>query len=154
MNILIVDDEPEFRLLLRSFLSVEGMDVFLAENGEDALSKMETTGMDLIISDIYMPVVDGIKLHKKVRQIPGYERVPFLFISGYDDEYTLGAVQDPRLDGFFRKGRSMEELREWIAYLTSPEETRPRIPPEPRGNPRTQKWERWRRRGGAWTPII
>ena len=153
MNILIVDDEPEFRMLLKLFLSGEGREVFAAESGEDALEKMEITGMDLIISDVYMPVMDGIRLHRTVRGIPGYEQVPFLFVSGYDDQYTLGAVKDPRIDGFFKKGRPMDELQDWITYLTAPEEDRPKLPPGSKDKTRFEKWDR-NSRGGTRTPII
>ena len=149
MNILVVDDEREFRLLLKSSLSGEGRIIFLAENGEDALARMKTSEIDLFISDVYMPVMDGIKLRRKVRQIPGYERVPFLFVSGYDDESTKGTVQDPRIDGFFKKGRSMEELKEWIAYLTAPEDKRPKIPPAAKERSMSEKKRDPGRRGGS-----
>lgn len=155
MNILVVDDEPQFRLLLRSFLSDENTIVFMAEDGEDALEKMKTVSMDLIISDVYMPIMDGIKLHRTVREVSGYERVPFLFVSGYDDQYTLDAVKDPRIDGFFKKGRSMEELRDWVTYLIAPEDKRPKMPPGSRDKSRIEKLNRDPRlRGGSTTPII
>jgi CheY-like chemotaxis protein len=129
MNILVVDDEPEFRLLMRSFLMQEGWEVHVAENGEQALAKLGEEKIDLIISDVYMPVMDGIKFHRTVREMPGYEKLPFLFVSAYDDQYTLDAVKDPRVDGFFRKGRPVANLREWIHFLTAPEDKRPKIPP-------------------------
>jgi CheY-like chemotaxis protein len=56
--------------------------------------------MDLIISDIYMPVMDGFKLRNAVREMPGWVTLPFLFLSGYDDQYTLEAVKDPKIEGF------------------------------------------------------
>jgi len=155
MNILIVDDEPQFRMLLRSFLSGDDRVVMMAENGEEALEKMEAVGVDLIISDVYMPVMDGIKLHRIVREIPGYEHVPFLFVSGFDDQYTLGAIKNPRIDGFYKKGKSMDELKEWVAYLTGPDEKRPKVPPSMRDRSRIEKWDRGGpKRGTPGSPII
>lgn len=124
MTILVVDDEAQYRLLLRDLLKQSGHDVFVAENGADALQKLSRIEIDFIISDIYMPVMDGVKFHRAVREMPRYESLPFLFISGYSDEYTLGTATDPRFDGFFRKGHSPAELQEWITYLTTPVEKR------------------------------
>ena len=85
--------------------------------------------MDLVISDIYMPVLDGIRFHRKVRSNPEFARLPFLFVSAFDDQHTLDAVQDPRCEGFLRKARPVSEMKEWIQYLTTPEEKRPKMPP-------------------------
>jgi len=129
MNILVVDDEPQYRLLMRAFLVDHGWDVFLAEDGAQALEKISEAKMDLIISDVYMPVMDGIKLHRSVREIPGYEAVPFLFMSAYDDQHTLDAVKNPKIEGFLKKGKSVGLLKEWIDFLTTPEHTRSKFPP-------------------------
>jgi two-component system chemotaxis response regulator CheY len=131
MRILVVDDEPEYRLIMRSILTSEGHEVILAENGEDALEKLEGGGMDIVVTDIYMPVMDGIKFHRTARTKPGLDTVPFLFVSAFDDQHTLEAVKDPRYDGFLRKARPVEELLEWIKYLSTPEADRPKMPPGP-----------------------
>ena len=129
MNILLVDDEPEYRMLMGHFLEGEGNTVFIAEHGEDALKKLDDAPMDIIISDVYMPVMDGLKFHKTVRANPKYEKLPFLFVSGFDDQYTLSAVKESKFDGFIRKARPMSELKEWIKYLTTPIDKRPLSPP-------------------------
>ncbi len=153
MNVLIVDDEPSSRNLLRLALSQPGTTVYSAEHGEEALTILEETGIDLIVSDIYMPVLDGLKLHQTIRAIPGYERVPFLFVSGFDDEYTLSAVKDPKIDGFYKKGRAVEELKQWVRYLLAPEDRKPDLP---RGGGEKTKMERLGRtdRGGSKTPLL
>jgi CheY-like chemotaxis protein len=129
MTILVVDDEPEYRLIMRSVLTGEGYEVAVAENGEEALRKLQEMSVDIVISDIYMPVMDGIKFNRAVRALPGYEKVPFLFVSAFDDQHTLEAVRDPRYDGFLRKARPVEEMMEWITYLTTSEPDRPKVPP-------------------------
>jgi len=129
MTILVVDDEPQYRLIMRSVLMAEGYDVLLAEHGEEALTKLKGSHVDLIVSDIYMPVMDGIKLHRKVRNAPETANVPFLFASAYDDQHTMDVVKNPRNEGFFKKARPVEELIEWIHYLTTPEDKRSKLPP-------------------------
>ena len=126
--------------------------MLLAENGEEALQKLKETTTDLVISDIYMPVMDGIKFHRTVRATPELETLPFLFVSAYDDQHTLDAVKDPRYEGFLRKARPIEELIEWINYLTTPEEKRPKSPP---GGSRSRSgFSRPGSRGGSNTPIL
>ena len=105
MTILVVDDEPEYRLMLRSVLVNEGFTVVLAENGEDGYRKLKETAVDMIISDIYMPVKDGIKFHKAVRDDPAFATLPFLFVSAYDDQHTLEVVKNAKCEGFLRKAR-------------------------------------------------
>ncbi|MCK5572991.1 MAG: response regulator [Bacteroidetes bacterium] len=148
MTILLVDDEPEYRLIMKNVLSGEGWDVLLAENGQEALERLKEHSVDVVVSDIYMPVMDGIKLHRTVRALPQFESLPFLFVSAYDDQHTLDAVKDPRFEGFVRKTRPVEEILEWITFLATPEEQRPKSPPTPL--PLKGKSTR---RGDSSTPI-
>jgi CheY-like chemotaxis protein len=150
MTILVVDDEPEYRLIMRSVLMANGWDVVLAENGEEALEKLKEASVDCVISDIYMPVMDGIRFHRTVRSLPQFEKLPFLFVSAFDDQHTLDAVKDPRYEGFLRKARPVEEMIEWIHYLTMPGEERPKIPP---GGKKKNPEQRAGTRGSSSTPI-
>ncbi len=68
-KILIVDDEEIIRNSLSYFLSSEGFEVDLAENGKTALKKIEEVSYEIIISDINMPEMDGIELLKNVSEI-------------------------------------------------------------------------------------
>jgi len=129
MTILVVDDEPSYRLLMRSILKDAGYEVVQAENGEDALKKLKEAKIDLVICDIYMPLMDGIRFHKEVRALPEFATLPFLFVSAFDDQHTLDAVKDPRYEGFLRKARPVDVLEEWIAFLTTPVEKRSKFPP-------------------------
>lgn len=125
MTILLVDDELDYRLLVHTVLESRGCDIILAENGQEALDKLKGQTPDLVITDIYMPVMDGIKMSRALRQMPGFEKVPILYLSGYDDEHTLDAVKDPRYEAFLRKGTPLEDLLRWIDYLMTPLENRP-----------------------------
>ena len=131
MNVLIVDDDATYRMLIRNVLLAEEWDVFLAQDGQEAIEKLKTVRMDFLISDVYMPIMDGLKFHKAVRTLPEYDKVPFLFISGFDDELTRNCVKDPRIDGFYRKARPLTELRSLISNLTVPEKRT--VPPPHQG---------------------
>jgi len=129
MVILIVDDEEGVLNVLRALLQMKGYDVLSARNGVEALERLKVMKFDLVISDIYMPVMDGIKLHKAIRSNPETATLPFLFISGYDDEYTAGAVRDARYEAFWKKATSVDQLVKWVEYLVQPEGKRSKVRP-------------------------
>jgi len=67
-TILVVDDEPNYLIVLEEILKEEGYEVFTASSAREALRIAEHSDLDLIISDIRMPEMDGIELLKRVRQ--------------------------------------------------------------------------------------
>jgi Response regulators consisting of a CheY-like receiver domain and a winged-helix DNA-binding domain len=67
-NILVVDDDPHIRELVRHFLRQEGFVVHEAGDGEEALAKLETVKADLVILDIMMPNMDGWQLCRELRE--------------------------------------------------------------------------------------
>jgi CheY-like chemotaxis protein len=144
ISILLVDDERDYRMLVGKFLEDQGWKVVLAEHGQDGIEKLRSASFDIVISDIYMPVMDGLKFHKAVRAIPEFKRLPFLFVSAYDDQFTLDAINDSRIEAFLRKGRTMSELKEWVVYLTTPVERRPSVPPGERVSRRDPSIDRAR----------
>ncbi|MBI5471427.1 MAG: response regulator [Ignavibacteriae bacterium] len=129
MNLLVVDDDSVVRMSMRTLLTSEGHSVCTAADGEDALAKLASHTFDMIISDVYMPNMDGVRLRNVVREIPDKRSLPFLFISGYDDQSTIDMIRNPKLEGFFKKGRPLSELLSWITYLTTPEHKRSTFPP-------------------------
>jgi DNA-binding NarL/FixJ family response regulator len=92
-------------------------------------------------------------MSRALRELADFEKVPILYLSGYDDQHTLDAVKDPRFEGFLRKGTPLAELVQWIEYLTTPPEMRPS--PIPKG---TQTGMNLRPRDGSRTftnsPIL
>lgn len=67
-NILIADDDPHIRALIRLYLKKEGFETVEADNGADALSIVAGTGIDLVILDIMMPYMDGWDLCREIRR--------------------------------------------------------------------------------------
>ena len=82
-TILLVDDEQDIREVLQTALADSGYQVLLAENGEDALRQFETNQPDIVVTDIKMPVMDGIELLQRLkRRNPETEVV---MITGHGD---------------------------------------------------------------------
>jgi CheY-like chemotaxis protein len=81
-KILIVDDDRDIRLLLNFILSKAGYSVLQAVNGAEALKITNGNKLDLIISDVKMPVMDGYELVKKLREISETSNIPILLLTG------------------------------------------------------------------------
>jgi len=122
MNILVVDDEVSFRMLVKDHLSDEGFNVFLADDGLEGLKRLAEETIDLVISDLHMHGMDGLKFCTVARETPAFRDIPFLFVSAYGDEATLETIRTFRNSSFLTKIGSMEEMVKWIDFLTTPKE--------------------------------
>jgi PAS domain S-box-containing protein len=93
-TILVVDDEPSLRFLLEETLSTVGYTVFMAENADQAIEVLKKEHIDLMISDVIMPGMDGYKLAEYVRE--HYPQVKIQLASGYSDNRHQQS-RDPEL---------------------------------------------------------
>ncbi len=94
--ILVVDDDPDSRELLRRTLEGEGFAVVTAETGEEGLEKAREIKPSLITLDVLMPSMDGWSVLQEVKADPSLEHIPVMMISIAGDKelgYTLGAVE-------------------------------------------------------------
>ncbi|MGE5655165.1 MAG: response regulator transcription factor [Actinomycetota bacterium] len=80
-RLMLVDDDPNLILLVKDYLEFRGYDVITAENGREALEKLELDIPDLIICDVMMPEMDGYTLVKHIREDPRTSWIPVLFLS-------------------------------------------------------------------------
>jgi two-component system, chemotaxis family, chemotaxis protein CheY len=80
-TIVVVDDEIGIRTFLREALQDEGYTILEAGNGHEALSLLTTTRVDLIISDIMMPRMDGLTMVRTMRANPQARTIPVILIS-------------------------------------------------------------------------
>ena len=80
-KILIVDDSESIREVVSFTLENEGFDVLIANDGTDALKFLDGREIDMIITDLHMPEMDGITLIKHVRAMDAYQRIPILFLT-------------------------------------------------------------------------
>ena len=88
-NVLIVDDSPTMRQMITFAIKrVKGLSLTEAHDGVDAFKKLGEQQFDLIITDIIMPVMDGLKLIGLVRSRPELKEIPIIVIS------TRGAEED------------------------------------------------------------
>lgn len=80
-KILIVDDEPNVLRLIGYALHVEGYEIVIAQTGVEALNKVQTEKPDLVILDIILPDISGIKVCQQIRDKPGTASLPIIMLS-------------------------------------------------------------------------
>ncbi len=80
-TIMIVDDSASSRMLVGIALKRAGYSVLEGSDGQDALSQLTGQKVHLIISDVNMPVMDGITFLKEVKQMPNYKSTPVLMLT-------------------------------------------------------------------------
>ena len=81
-KILIVDDYPEYALMLQKKLSDEGFEAALASDGQMALDMAKSEKPDLIILDIMMPHIGGTEVRMELKKDPDTQRIPVIFLTG------------------------------------------------------------------------
>ena len=91
--ICIVDDQPALLQMLRFALNFQGLTVIEAVDGTDALEKISTQHVDMLITDWQMPAMDGLELVRRLRKMEAHTDLPAVVISCGDD---LEARQEAR----------------------------------------------------------
>ncbi|MEB3293157.1 MAG: HAMP domain-containing sensor histidine kinase [Synechococcales bacterium] len=108
-HILVVDDSADNSFLIQSLLQEEGYHIDVAENGEEALAKIEQFHPDLILLDVMMPVMDGYEVTRRVRHNTSLPFIPILLITAYD-QLSVARGLDIGADDFIRKPVEFDEL--------------------------------------------
>ncbi len=91
-KILAVDDSSSMRQMVTFTLKTAGFDVDDAADGQQALDKAKSNQYDVVVSDVNMPVMDGITLVKNLRNLPNYRFTPILML-------TTESAGDKKLEG-------------------------------------------------------
>jgi CheY-like chemotaxis protein len=117
MEILVVDDNPEYLKFLKEAFTLSGYDVHTAEDGIEGCEKLSSLDIDLIISDIRMPRLDGIKLHAFARELNSYKKKKFVFLSGYRELFSSIPGMNPELDFFLEKTTPLDAIVRFVDRL-------------------------------------
>ncbi|MDB5441257.1 MAG: hypothetical protein JWM33_3684 [Caulobacteraceae bacterium] len=112
LQILIVDDQRTMRSLVRSSLLLLGCNqVVEAENGLDALSRLEFQSVHLIISDLNMPLLDGLGLLRAVRESKTLKDTAFIMLTSRGDGDLVRQALALRVNNYLMKPFSIDGLR-------------------------------------------
>lgn len=109
-RILIADDEPVARKLLRRVLEPAGYEVLESTSGKEALASARADRPDLLILDITMPGMDGVEVCRAIKSDPGTHLTPVIHITGLTDRAQRLAALEAGSDEFVGKPFDIEEL--------------------------------------------
>lgn len=117
MKILVVDDDPTTRKVLSLYLKAKGHEVVTAENGLDALEKLGTQNVNLIMSDVNMPYMDGIEFVRNVRANTEWSDIPILMVSTEADQEEQQLAFTAGANGYLIKPVTAEMVNDKIKEL-------------------------------------
>jgi len=113
-NILLVEDEMEVRDNIQEILTAKNYNCLTASNGKEAFDLLHDNKVDLIISDIMMPIMDGMSFYKKIVQEQKYWNVPFIFLSAKSDDDTVREGMKLGAEDYIKKPFRMNEILEAV----------------------------------------
>jgi CheY-like chemotaxis protein len=116
-RVLVAEDDPVVRTMLQRLLRDAGFEVRTAKHGDEALGMAlrESGEFDLVVTDVRMPVMDGLELARRLRERwPG---LPVLYISGYDVELSAGSRRAGTRQSLLRKPFDLDELLREVTRL-------------------------------------
>jgi DNA-binding response OmpR family regulator len=108
-TILLIEDERKMSKLYGVMLETRGYTVLSADNVDEALTRLDEGLPDIIISDIMMPVTNGIDGCVQIRERYGHD-VPLMFVSALDDKKTINSAFDAGGDDYLTKQSSLEDV--------------------------------------------
>ncbi len=107
-SILVVDDELLIRDLLYDFFSGQGWNISVAENGEKALDIINANKIDLVLSDIRMPEMDGLTLTSRVKE--SHPEIPVVLMTGFPSVDTAVNALRSKVEDYVIKPFNINQL--------------------------------------------
>src|SRR6185503_14843056 len=106
-RVLIVDDEPQITRVIKTVLTSQGYQVRTAAEGESALTNFNEWRPELVITDLYMPRMDGVELCRRIRAVSS---VPIIVLSVKGEERSKVEALDSGADDYVTKPFGIDEL--------------------------------------------
>jgi DNA-binding response OmpR family regulator len=118
-RVLVVDDHAETVRVISDVLTREGFSVISARNGKECLSKAEAEHPDVIILDVMMPVMDGLKALRALRENPGTRALPVIVLTVRDQSGDVLAGWMAGADLYINKPCRIDELVAAVRRMTA-----------------------------------
>ncbi|MGY2052872.1 response regulator [Methylobacterium sp. JK268] len=116
-TVLAVDDSPSIRQMIKLVLGPAGHTVVEAGDGAEGLAKARSGPVDLVITDLNMPVMDGLEMIKGLRGVASLTGVPILFLSTESDDGVKQKAKAAGATGWITKPFKPEQLLGVVAKL-------------------------------------
>jgi two-component system, OmpR family, KDP operon response regulator KdpE len=117
-RILVIDDEPQMRRVLRASLIAHGYEVVEAESGEEGITRLNAEQVDCVLLDLNLPGLDGFQTCRAIRV---ESRVPVLVVSIRGSEKDRAAAREAGADGYITKPFGVKQLLPHIEALIARE---------------------------------
>ena len=108
LTILIVEDENEIRKLMEEVMKSVFFEVYSAKNGDEGIKKFKKFAPDLVVTDIAMPIMDGLDMAKMINEIS--PTTPIIALSAFSDKEKLLKAIEVGVDKYILKPVDMDEL--------------------------------------------
>ena len=118
MKVLLVEDEPNVGRLLTTILKKWNIDSVWAQNGREAFQILQKSSIDLLISDLVMPEMNGIELVQQLRKMERFRNLPILMISGKADKGDIAEAAKLGINGFIRKPFKPDDLKKKLFTIS------------------------------------
>ena len=118
-KILLVEDEPEFRLALRTRLEANGYDIIEAEDGATGLNTARHQNPNLIILDVMLPKMDGFKVARLLKFDLKYKNIPLMMLTVMSQKSDRKMGRSVGADAYMTKPYQPQELLNTISTLVS-----------------------------------
>ncbi len=119
-NVLIVDDSATMRSLIKKILAISGFalgDCFEGANGREALAILERHWIDLVLSDLHMPEMDGFALLQALRAHHLWCSIPVVLVSTEGREEVLAPLRRLGIQGYLKKPFRPEAIRQKLSTI-------------------------------------
>jgi two-component system chemotaxis response regulator CheY len=113
-NILIVDDSASMRQMISFTLKDAGYDVIAAGNGKEALTKLDGTKVEMVLTDLNMPEMNGIELIRQLRAKPGYKFIPIVMLTTESQETKKQEGKQAGASGWIVKPFKPDQLLDTV----------------------------------------
>jgi two-component system, cell cycle response regulator DivK len=109
-RILVVEDQPDNRKIIRDVFAPTGYEIIEAENGEEALAAIAKTRPDLILMDIQLPIMDGYTATRRIKANPALKSIPIIAVTSYALSGEEKKAREAGCDDYIPKPYSPREL--------------------------------------------
>ncbi|MDQ3130445.1 MAG: response regulator [Acidobacteriota bacterium] len=92
-TVLIVEDYPDIRTMMKFLLQKFGYDVIEAADGNEAVESVKNNHPDLILMDLSLPNMDGLTATQIIRKVDGYGKIPIIAVTAYGNSYYRRAIE-------------------------------------------------------------
>ena len=116
-SIMVVDDSDTIRAMMRRALDMTKLPldaIIEAKHGQDALDKLSQVWVDIVFTDINMPVMDGMQLFAEMKKNPEYSDIPVVIVSTEGSQTRVDELKKAGISGYLRKPFTPEKIRDII----------------------------------------